>query len=115
MKSSIAKLWTAALRSGQYKQTGGRLRGEVSGVTSFCCLGVLCNLHAQAHPDIAARQTSVTGYMGQSLILPNEVMKWAGMTNYLGSFNATTLSNENDQGASFNKIADLIDTHVKTL
>ena len=115
MKSSIAKLWTAALRSGQYKQTGGKLRGEFNGITSFCCLGVLCNLHAQAHPDIAARQPTTNGYIGQSLALPCEVMKWAGMASSLGRFRGTTLASENDQGASFNKIADLIDTHVKTL
>ena len=114
MKSSIAKLWTAALRSGQYKQTTGRLREAYNG-DSFCCLGVLCNLHAQAHPNIAARQTSVNGYMGQSLGLPCEVAEWAGMASSLGRFKGTTLATENDQGASFNKIADLIDTHVKTL
>ena len=115
MKSSIAKLWTAALRSGQYKQTGGKLRGEFNGITSFCCLGVLCNLHAQAHPDIAARQPTTAEYMGRRLVLPNEVAEWAGMTGLLGYFKSTTLANENDQGASFNKIADLIDKHVKTL
>ena len=115
MKSSIAKLWTAALRSGQYKQTGGKLRGEVNGVTSFCCLGVLCNLHAQAHPDIAARQPTTNGYMDQSLSLPLEVTRWAGMKSLNGAFAGTTLATKNDQGASFDKIADLIDKHVKTL
>lgn len=115
MKSSIAKLWTAALRSGYYKQTSNKLRGEFNGITSFCCLGVLCNLHAQAHPDIAACQPTTDEYLGQFLTLPDEVRKWAGMTDVLGRFNNTTLASKNDNGASFNKIADLIDKHVKTL
>ena len=32
--------WIAALRSGDYTQTGSHLRDE----TGFCCLGVLCDI-----------------------------------------------------------------------
>jgi hypothetical protein len=54
MKPEIKKMWLEALRSGQYKQGGGALRPH--GGNEFCCLGVLCNLHAQTHPKIAAQQ-----------------------------------------------------------
>lgn len=50
MKKKIAKMWADALRSGDYKQGIGRLRNEHN---HFCCLGVLCNLHAIHHPNIA--------------------------------------------------------------
>lgn len=50
MKKEIAMRWIEALRSGKYMQGKGRLR---SFYDEFCCLGVLCNLHAIEHPEIA--------------------------------------------------------------
>ncbi len=43
MNPEIKSLWLAALRSGTYSQGRERLRGEAD---SFCCLGVLCDIHA---------------------------------------------------------------------
>ena len=74
LKPEIKQLWLAALRSGDYKQTTGFLREADN---SMCCLGVLCNLHAQAHPKIAVRQDDPTLYMGNIAIPPDEVLKWA--------------------------------------
>jgi hypothetical protein len=88
MKQKIMKAWVKALRSGKYKQARSRLRrvndkGETMG---FCCLGVLCNLHAQAHPAIARAQTNRTEYLGESSILPKKVMEWAGLGDECGLF-----------------------------
>jgi len=44
MNQAIKAQWIAALRSGEYQQTVGRLRSS----TGYCCLGVLCDLHAKA-------------------------------------------------------------------
>lgn len=79
MKKSIKKKWVAALRSGDYKQGRGRLRRHTPEGDVFCCLGVLCNLHAQAHPDIAAQQTDAYSYMGQTGYLPIAVREWSGL------------------------------------
>lgn len=55
MRPKVKKEWIAALRSGDYRQGRGQLRSEDN---SFCCLGVLCNLHAMHHRVGAAKQTN---------------------------------------------------------
>lgn len=110
MKTDIKELWVAALESGEYEQTVGRLRKDGD---KFCCLGVLCNLHAQAHPDIAAIQKSCNEYMGCTAGLPEAVMKWAGINDSLGgniAINGETsrLAGHNDRGRTFKEIAQAI-------
>jgi hypothetical protein len=109
----IKKLWVAALRSGEYKQARGQLRrGD-----SFCCLGVLCNLHAQAHPDIAAKQKYRGVYMSSPAVLPLAVAKWADLKSEFGGiveifrFNAG-LPYHNDRGSTFSEIADAIEAQL---
>ena len=75
MRRNIAMKWAKALRSGEYKQTEGQLRGD----NGFCCLGVLCNLHAQEHPKIAEKEISPCTYMGEDTALPEAVIEWAGI------------------------------------
>lgn len=106
MKLSIAKKWIAALRSGNYKQAKETLRRG----NSFCCLGVLCNLHAQEHPEIAAEQRYAAKYMGRGNFLPEAVAVWAGLKsdNAMIPGHLYSLSYQNDTGADFKKIADLI-------
>lgn len=124
MKEKIAKKWVAALRSGNYKQTDGTLRDA----TGFCCLGVLCNLHAETHPKTAAKQTSLYEYMGEQASLPEKVVKWAEMYDEDGhrrdgvklkiigmSERFSSLSSANDDGASFLEIADYIEENYKEL
>ena len=112
MKKKIADRWVAELRSGKYKQATDHLRTETDG---FCCLGVLCNMHAEAHPSIAAKQTKPTQYMGHSCVLPIEVIKWAGMSSATGSYNGGHLSRDNDCGANFNQIAITIEEQWKNI
>lgn len=115
MKKAIADKWVKALRSGDYKQGRGKLRHN----GNFCCLGVLCNLHAQAHPKIAAQQGRANWYMGENTELPSEVMYWAGMNDASGYFDNKTkdsLIDLNDaEGYSFVQIADVIDKEWKAL
>ena len=82
MNRKIALKWARALESGLYKQTEGTLRNP----EGFCCLGVLCNLHAQAHPKIARREMDVDTYLGADTNLPQEVMEWAGIDGDGGDF-----------------------------
>lgn len=114
MKEKIKQAWIAALRSGEYEQGKKQLRkGD-----HFCCLGVLCNLHAQAHPKIAAQQRTTDAYMGISGVLPVAVVKWAGLNTRDPIVKASTtesktwLSLINDNGVSFDYIADLIEKQL---
>lgn len=115
MKAKIKERWVDALRSGQYEQGQGLLRHTTPIGTQFCCLGVLCNLHAQAHPDIAAAQDHLSMYMGMTGSLPFAVMKWAGLPDSdplirLGKFRS--LISANDGGQTFKQIADAIESQL---
>lgn len=113
MNKKIKALWVAALRSGEYKQGHRQLRSG----DKFCCLGVLCNLHAQAHPKVAAKETDPILYMGRLGFLPPAVVKWAGLQYDYGArvtikaFNGS-LSHHNDSGRTFNEIADAIEAQL---
>lgn len=124
MKKSIATKWVAALRSGDYKQGDGSLRD--SETNSFCCLGVLCNLHAESHPKIAKTQKDPGVYLGESEFLPEEVLAWAGMDSSDGSTVGNTeiningksfscLTEANDSGTSFKRIATWIEKNYEKL
>lgn len=110
MKKEIADKWVAALRSGDYKQGKSFLRDSRN---NFCCLGVLCNIHAQDNPELAATQNSPHHYFGYNSVLPPNVENWTGMSNGTGwiySLN-TSLSLMNDTGKTFDTIADIIEKH----
>lgn len=120
MNKKIAKRWVAALRSGDYKQAKGQLRTSDDG---FCCLGVLCNLHAEAHPKIAREQTDPIRYFSEKAILPTVVRSWSGMESRTGNaYNISfglrdyrTLAEANDAGVTFEQIANWIEKHYEDL
>lgn len=111
MNPEIKAKWVAALRSGEYEKGANRLRDKDN---NFCCLGVLCNLHAQAHPEIAAQQTCRTHYMGATGFPPNEVIVWAGIDTTMVSIYGLRdrLANHNDDGRTFAEIADAIEAQL---
>jgi hypothetical protein len=113
MKRSIARAWTKALESGEYEQTKGALRrGD-----KFCVLGVLCNLHAQAHPEIAAKEKVKSRYMGYGSLLPNEVVEWAGMNSNDGyiTYNSHLVNMNDIAGNTFEEMAQVIRKRWKQL
>ena len=134
MKAEIKSLWVNALLSGEYHQGVDRLRSvSETGRTKFCCLGVLCNLHAQAHLEIANRELSPDYYLGSQYYLPKAVVRWAGLELVVAkrplkasgnlSIKSMTkierdqitlgnLSAFNDDGTSFKQIAKIIQTHL---
>jgi hypothetical protein len=120
MKKRIKTKWLKALRIGEYNQTTGQLRDS----TGFCCLGVLCNIHAQENPEIAAKETDPHEYLQASGQLPPAVVAWAGLEKASVEETAdeetdikvtyrnkeTTLASLNDgEGLSFKKIANVIE------
>lgn len=114
MKKEIAKKWVAALRSGKYRQAHNVLRSPDN---AFCCLGVLCNLHAQQHPEFARTQTNPSTYDHRTDFPPLIVRQWAGLKTENGGRlpGSAALSILNDNGRTFKQIARIIEQNVEHL
>jgi hypothetical protein len=113
MKRNIARKWAKALESGEYEQCKGQLRNGAS----FCTLGVLCNLHALEHPEIAATQKRKERYLGEPCVLPGKVQEWAGMISDYGyiDYRTSLVDLNDDHGKSFAEIAKVIRKEWKNL
>ena len=83
MKKEIAEKWVGYLRSGEFKQSYGRLYREVDlriespagrplalEPAGHCCFGVLC--------ELAKDEGAIEGYLGNEIYLPDDVWTWAG-------------------------------------
>lgn len=97
MNGDIADRWADALESGAYAQTSAQLVHDTPEGTSYCCLGVLCELAAKEgivvriYPRISVQ---VPGYVSTKIRpdygyastsdLPDAVVKWAGMSTSTG-------------------------------
>ena len=117
MKKDIKTKWVKALRSGKYKQAAGKLKDD----NGYCCLGVLCQLHAK-ETKLGKWITTDNGYyidyvVGKSVAdveLPTAVMKWAGLSRPYGiSVKGSSLTNMNDNdGKTFKELADIIEENA---
>ena len=102
MRPEIKERWVAALRSGDYVQGKDYLQRD----GKYCCLGVLCDLHAQA----TGNQWKVMpghkmAYNDNELYAAQEALEWAGLTDEQGRVLATL----NDGNAHFHAIAYAIE------
>jgi len=104
MNEDIKFLWIEALTSGKYSQGRGCLRDPYE---KFCCLGLLCDLHAKSNPGNVWENGR---YLQSSQFLPPEVSEWANLTSVTGRYGdkAATLADDNDNGRSFREIAEII-------
>lgn len=127
-KQEIRKLWTDALRSGDYKQGESFLRKRRTDEDVFCCLGVLCELAVKEGITPQAERMVVANFYqyadkGQSAIgrLPDAVKDWAGLAGNGGEFTnefhgQLSLAGLNDlESLSFSEIADFIDSNPEGL
>lgn len=119
MNPKIKAQWVEALRSGRYQQGDGALRARNN---KFCCLGVLCDLHASA----VGREWDwdddgdAYSYGGYSELLPTSVMEWAELEDDaptvqydIGGTKCTdNLASLNDEGRTFDWIADKIEEQL---
>ena len=116
MKKRIAKKWVAALRSGDYKQQKGSLADLHR--DSHCCLGVLCELAILNGVDLDTYD-EVPGFDDERAYLPFRVQDWAGVRDRGGSFPRgdyrISLMAMNDDGYSFSRIANAIETEWEKL
>lgn len=121
MLNENAKALVAALRSGEYKQTQGRLASkDANGNWGHCCLGVACVLAAKAGvldvppiehstPEFNSSKAYKT-FDGEAHYLPPTVQKWLGFRSVKGSYSTSSLAVKNDTGASFAQIAAIIES-----
>lgn len=116
MNADIKKRWVEALRSGEYKQ-GFTVLHEGNG--GFCCLGVLCDIHAKetGEPWIQPRSIGEYTYLGNPVYLPRDVQSWAGLEDDSPVVpfkeGITSLDVLNDYHRySFDAIADLIEENL---
>lgn len=94
--------WIAALRSGKYGQTKGRLkRGE----NYFCCLGVACDISGAGHWESNNDYYYLDAEDFVSHTLNSRLKAIFGLTN--------TEENEaismNEEGRTFEEIADYLE------
>lgn len=100
MNKRIKKLWIKALRSGKYKQGINQLKTHCAGNTyKHCCLGVL--------EEIAVKEGVIKRIAGT--FLTKKVQKWAGLNEKNPQLGKQTAAKLNDNGKSFNFIADRIE------
>jgi len=117
MKKKIADRWVKALRSGKYKQ-GTKYLNRLN---TFCCLGVLCDLATKSKSSKVKCNlyNSTLFYDSEPSYLPKTVQDWSGVNSMDGSFiikdKLISLTKLNDNGKSFNKIADIIEKHYKDI
>lgn len=114
MNAVVKQKWVDSLRSGKYKQGTQCLKYD----NYFCCLGVLCDLYIQEHPEVKWDDESASGnvFYGTGEFLPREVVDWAQLPsdNPKAENPYQTLSNINDNNrdADFLMIADIIEQQL---
>lgn len=115
MKKKIMQEWVAALRSGTYEQGKGALEKD----GKYCCLGVLCDIAAQKGVCLTRTEeylSSQVSYDSSFGVLPNSVKEWSGIKDEMGRIkNMRSLVNLNDNGKSFEQIANIIEDNYKKL
>lgn len=125
MNPEVRDMWIAALLSGTYKKTLGRLHrllGGKKGQDRWCCLGVLCDLairNGVAVPVTSSEEQEMRygrEFDGMSDYLPGPVKLWAGLASGNPEVYGDSLSNHNDgaglvrvaKGRTFRTIAAMI-------
>jgi hypothetical protein len=108
MNKRFKTRWTKALRSGEYEQGRSRL---VSHDDKFCCLGVACNLLAEdgfgawVVDEFSGEWSYETGDHVSDIMLPPEAALKIGLKDDAED----ALVQLNDDGGSFDEIADWIE------
>jgi len=122
MNPEVKAKWLEALRSGEYNQTKRTLRDS----HGYCCLGVLCEVYKEEHPEAEWVRDDISTKNGEMLFKSGEysrkgvptqqVLDWANLTdaNPEVKYNNADISvaELNDNGKSFLEIADIIEEHL---
>ena len=99
--SKMKQKWIDALRSGEYNQVKGTLKGqEPDGTIGYCCLGVFADINGK---ELKAMPI-VIGYTEEG---PEEIYEYCreSMPEYVVEAGISM----NDDGRTFEEIADMIE------
>lgn len=119
MNREFADKWVAELRSGKWKQGKNALKvRKPHEKTGYCCLGVACEISG-----IKPIKTDdgKWEYDGVYVVLPDSIKKKIGIKIRSGGFylgmglGEQSLASLNDNGLTFNQIADVIDHFAEVL
>jgi len=105
--TKIVEEWIKALKSGEYHQVSGTLRGWGDKFVDdgYCCLGVLCNLiKGGMWSSLRPEYYFIYEGNGSNSYLPNSLRRQIGMTVRQQDH----LVKMNDNGYSFEEIAERI-------
>lgn len=108
------KLWVKALRSKKYLQGEGVLFEKDT--NEYCCLGVLCDIIG-----MKPVKRNDTIYFGKDYqIAPYAAMQAVGLVDQHGTYRKNNdcdhcLTSDNDEGLSFDVIANIIEDEPKGL
>lgn len=121
MNPDIKAEWLKRLRSGDYQKGVGYLNRN----NKFCCLGVLCEMAAEADIVVAMPHREFVRYQSVAYspdsadrVLPDAVMEWAGLTECNPGFHnvdvdrygpATAIAGLNDRTTDFVLVAEVIE------
>ena len=117
MNEEIKVQWIQALRSGDYEQGQGALRFG----NKFCCLGVLCDISGIGKWTEGKGESEMKYYRlpeddhDWSAFLPTKIREWANVPNGVdgnGVDYLHQLTGMNDEGVSFKKIADYVESNL---
>lgn len=101
------KKLVAALESGKYKQTYGKLKDRYG----YCCLGVACEISGLG--NFSEEDIFKSGLQQDAYELIPKVRQWLGWKNVVGSTRKKfdqeeCLAELNDKGCTFKQIAKVI-------
>ncbi len=127
MKREVMEKWVHALRHGNYGQTYGYLREESDpieepGEYAYCALGVLCDVYVKEQCD--GDWGSLCRPQSYGETPPPAVIEWAGLSCRDPDVNVTahgeeehyeSISEINDAGVEFSKLASLIEEQWEKL
>jgi hypothetical protein len=124
MNQQVKEKWTAALRSGDYRQGTHALRKTLpDGSQQHCCYGVLCELAVKEGviPDpkpyvfdtSRAAFESLGVHYGVTSTLPRAVEIWADLESFqeakIGDEITNLMKHNDDHNATFAQIADAVE------
>jgi hypothetical protein len=126
IQKEAREIWIKALRSGVFKQGQSYLsRKTSSGDVLNCCLGVACELYLIHEPDGGLEKSIDENGIDGTFItydlmpgsLPDKVKNWLGLADRAGVYNQgdCALTADNDDGKSFEDIADIIESEPEGL
>lgn len=104
--------WVNALRSGAYDRASGQLRTAYG----YCCIGVACDLYAEA---TGAADWDEDTFLGREYYAAESVLEYFGLTDQGSRHDSDKdidsqyrYAGMNDEGASFDEIADAIEKNL---